>query len=399
MGYPNTIEISEVQIAEHKGELEISASIGLDKYQQERVYYAIPINIAPVLTLLADPFLIPLVLPAMRLGARIEVKGEVSEGLLENLEEFQVIWHFWRPDKYDCVPLNVHGISQRAARQPEKAVLLFSGGVDGCASLYRHSKKLIGRRSRNIGAGLFVHGSDIPVSDTRAYSLAAERNRRMVDDLGINLLQMRTNWRQVSYGKGVRWLDWFGSVLAGCASIFKHEFGTGMLASGDSYYNVRPHGSNPLTDRLFSSSEFSFSCDGAELRRLDKIALVSNWRAALDDLRVCWEGEDHSKNCGRCEKCVRTILGFWAMGLSVPRAFTRDVGLDDISAVRIRNHTQLREFQAIYQHCVNSGQNSEKWVIALGKRIAWEKSIYKRAMNKVCCILDRVTEKRGRGSF
>ena len=31
-------------------------------------------------------------------------------------------------------------------------------------------------------------------------------------------------------------------------------------------------------------------------------------------LRVCWQNPDNAYNCGRCEKCFRTMLDLWVVG-------------------------------------------------------------------------------------
>jgi hypothetical protein len=43
---------------------------------------------------------------------------------------------------------------------------------------------------------------------------------------------------------------------------------------------------------------------------------VTDWPAARSALRVCWQDlpDDAPLNCGRCRKCVRTMLGLAALG-------------------------------------------------------------------------------------
>ena len=46
--------------------------------------------------------------------------------------------------------------------------------------------------------------------------------------------------------------------------------------------------------------------DGAEARRCDKLRRLAESAPALKGLRVCWQ--DAGFNCGRCEKCLRTMI-------------------------------------------------------------------------------------------
>jgi hypothetical protein len=53
------------------------------------------------------------------------------------------------------------------------------------------------------------------------------------------------------------------------------------------------------------------------MSRYEKTRLISEWDLALRHLRVCNRTEEYTSeqlNCGRCEKCVRTMLGLLAIG-------------------------------------------------------------------------------------
>jgi hypothetical protein len=81
--------------------------------------------------------------------------------------------------------------------------------------------------------------------------------------------------------------------------------------------NLAPYGTHPLIDHLYSSGELRIRHDGVTLSRLDKTGLIANWDVALQNLRVCNQFKRYksgSLNCGRCEKCVRTMLGLLAVG-------------------------------------------------------------------------------------
>jgi hypothetical protein len=58
----------------------------------------------------------------------------------------------------------------------------------------------------------------------------------------------------------------------------------------------------------------------------------------LEYLRVCWAGDHLYENCCDCEKCIRNILTFRALGLGLPPCFKSDV-----SNERIRNLAPLKE--------------------------------------------------------
>jgi hypothetical protein len=54
--------------------------------------------------------------------------------------------------------------------------------------------------------------------------------------------------------------------------------------------------------------------DGAEASRTEKIVRrIAGSALALETLNVCWEGEP-GRNCGACDKCLRTMIGLELAG-------------------------------------------------------------------------------------
>lgn len=65
--------------------------------------------------------------------------------------------------------------------------------------------------------------------------------------------------------------------------------------------------------------------DAGEFDRASKISAMRDWDEFLRHLRVCWEGPQKDRNCCACEKCIRNILMFRALGLKLPPCFPIDV--------------------------------------------------------------------------
>lgn len=100
--------------------------------------------------------------------------------------------------------------------------------------------------------------------------------------------------------------------------LLQNEHTDGLIASSEPYSSLLlPWGSNPITDRLMSSDSFSIVHDAAAVTRNQKVRAISTWKEATRSIRVCWQGEHMDRNCGRCEKCIRTILNFRVMGLGL----------------------------------------------------------------------------------
>lgn len=346
----------------------ISATLEWPENTRETFWYRVPEAWQAAVTHQLDPFALALVMLAMRRRVNVRFRGRVSPSLLANLEEYQTIWHFWKPDAYDVVDLSADQ-EEEAVPAADGAIVSFSGGADACYTVYRHVRGLAGRRSVAVKAGLMLRGFDIPLDDPN-FETAVAGGRRMLDSLGVPLITAATNWRELERTHRLDWLDSFGSAILSCQSLFSAGFRYGLLGSGDRYYNVRAHGSTPLTDPLLGSDSFRVRNDGGAASRVEKISLISEWPEAMRDLRVCWEGVDNGRNCSRCEKCIRTILNFRAVGQPLPPCFEHDVTLDQIRRVPLRNATQLNEFESIVAFAEESGMADQAWVQVLRKRIA-----------------------------
>ena len=59
---------------------------------------------------------------------------------------------------------------------------------------------------------------------------------------------------------------------------------------------------------------------------------------ALEHLRVCWENLEGAYNCGRCEKCIRTMVNLTVAGaLDRCQTFDRELDLFEIAHLPIHD--------------------------------------------------------------
>lgn len=295
-----------------------------------------------------DHALCATLLAAMEHGRDIRVEGRVSPQLLDGLETLQGIWHRWRPGRYRPIRIRAEEESEATCANGERpAVFAFSGGVDASFALFRHLQGNAGRNNLTPSAALLVHGMDIPLARGDFYQAAGARAERMLEGTGLRLIRMRTNSRQF----GQRWTDSFGLQLSACFLVFQHIFSAAVSGSGEPYDTlVLPWGSTPLTDHLASTKVMKREHDGCAYDRTEKVEWLIRHTDIVDDLRVCWAGPSLDRNCGECEKCVRTMLNFWAIGHQVPAAFPTQLTPKLVSTVRPRNEAQLRELTSLFRH-------------------------------------------------
>jgi len=246
----------------------------------------------------------------------------------------------------------------------DQAIAAFSGGVDSCFTLFRHLTGQCGRLQRPLKAGLMVHGFDIPLDQPQVFERAAQRSQKMLASLGVALIPMATNFRELKQN----WEDAHGIGLVSCLMLLQGGYGVGLVPSTEPYQALIPWGSNPVTDHLLSSRTFKVVHDGAAFTRIEKVEQLGQWQEALTRLRVCWQGQEKDRNCGRCEKCIRTILNFRVVGLGLPPCFENDIRDEDILRLRGLNELQISELEQIYRVAL-ARSISGSWVEALHKCI------------------------------
>lgn len=318
----NRIHIWPKPIIKQDGLIVVSATIEVPGRDRWQLWYRMPEAYSDWITKSADPFLLGVLFTAMQSRQDVQVHGTISPSLLRNLDEFQKAWSLWRPERYQRVDLFTDCMEEQPSNQELDAVLGFSGGCDSAFSAWIHRPDQAGPISRRLAAGLMIHGFDIPVEETETFELAADKSRRMLDSIGIQLLSLSTNLRE----QHNNWDDFHGAALAACLMLFQGKFRTGLIASSYPYNNlILPYGSNPITDRLLSNDSFTIVHDGAAYTKVEKICIVSHWPEARQYLRVCWEGQHKDRNCCRCQKCTWTMMVFRAIGEGLPPCFSYEI--------------------------------------------------------------------------
>lgn len=317
---------------------------------------------------LLDGFLFGIVFYAMRLGQDVRVHGAVSDTALRNLNEFQEAWTLWKRGRYRkvaFVPDEV--ISDVAILRKDEAIAAFSGGVDSIFTLLRHATGRLGLGAYPLKRSvLMVHGFDVPLAEQKQFDALKERTEPLLNDLRIEVKTIRTNLKDLAL-QG--WEDSFSSQLACCLHNYAHAFGYALIGSSEPYNAlILPWGSNPATDYLLSGAALRIIHDGAGYSRTEKVETLAQNPLASAAVKVCWEGKETHKNCGVCEKCVRTRLNYLAVGVADPACFDTPFDLATIRAINLRNDAQCAELLSIAAYAKSKGIEAP-WLRALEARI------------------------------
>ena len=320
---------------------------------------------------LVEPFAIAGVLLAMKTGSDFVMRQSLEKAFVRNLEEFIDIWATLQPALFRPVRCSVEIASLNrgeavsdSGRAEDSAIVCFSGGVDACHSLWMHCSRQKGHRSLSVGAGMLVDGFDIGLDEKERFREAEEHCRAILDSIGVRLRTVRTNWREVV----PHWRYTHGAALVSCLWLFKGAFSNGIVGTDDRSYLVPDHGSNPYTCPLLSGSSFRIVSDGGRYSRVEKVDSIKEWTSALDHLRVCYSGNTGG-NCGRCEKCIRTVLNFRTVGMDSLACFPVNITNDDIAALKITDELRMNHLRTILREAEARGRGDEPWVRALDRRV------------------------------
>jgi hypothetical protein len=108
--------------------------------------------------------------------------------------------------------------------------------------------------------------------------------------------------------------------------------------------------------------------DGAGYSRTEKAEVLQRFPFVVEGLKVCWEGRDPDKNCGRCEKCLRTRLNFAASGCNDPPCFSGTFETKMLAELLARTTEQVAELESVVSF-VQRRRLSYPWLNALRRRI------------------------------
>ncbi len=329
------------------------------------LWFRVPAEHAALLSSRAESFVAGVLLLAMMRGRPLRVHATLSPSFLRNVEELQALWSCWNSD-FRCIPIEADSESESIVQAPNRAISMFSGGIDSCYTVWRHTQNRCGRRALPLQTALMVQGSEIGLEYNELFETALRRSQNMLLAVNVNWVRMATNFRYVMPYDYVG--TWFGTMLAAALLLFQESHTTGLIPASFSYHGlVLPYASTPLNDPLFSTARFAIEHDGAIGSRATKMREIIEWPGVLENLRVCNHPSDAHINCGRCEKCVRNILTLRIVGVKDPPCFSNTLSNADIERIRMK-YTDLEAMKRVVIAAQRAGIQ-DSWVNSVQKSI------------------------------
>ncbi len=307
------IEIREIRRERRGGYEELSAYV--TGFAKDRLWFRFPARWADFVEESPEPFLAALLPIAMSKNRPLLVEGQVSPEFKRGIEQIARLYHGW-DRRLRQVKIEVQ-TKHRVDNGVRGTGCFFTGGVD---SLYTVLKNLAREHGDNrITHLIFIRGyAECPLENSELGDNLTERLRAAAAALKLELILVETNLQSFTPSTGIAW-DWFaGSHLAAAGLCLKAGLRRLYIAAGDTYSTLSPWGSHPLVDPLWSTEWVEFRHDGCEAFRSEKLKWVVQSASALEQLWVCGYDPSGLRNCGTCEKCLRTMIGLAALGVEAP---------------------------------------------------------------------------------
>lgn len=228
-----------------------------------------------------------------------------------------------------------------------KSVTFFSGGVDSTSTLITKLKE-----KPDL---VTLWGSDIKLTDIAGWQNVKKELTIIGEEHKLNNIFIKSNFRtfiledrlNLKYSSILKDNWWHG--LQHSIGIISHVAPYAFLNKVSDIYFPATHNnketnvvcaSYPTIDNAIKIASSKVEHEGFTFDRQDKIQNICNYQRKTKEkinLRVCYSSTG-GKNCGRCEKCARTIMGIVAEGED-PNNYEFDLTSDRYSSIEnnVRN--------------------------------------------------------------
>lgn len=254
---------------------------------------------------------------------RLALDVPVCPLLLDRVQTNLTWFRHWYGKAYPppVLELPVAKESLRASR-PRRTGVFLSGGLDSLFTLW-HNRRTVPRDAAGaIDDCVIVHGVDLyyhPEMDMQLpfFREVVASMQAVAAEVGAIVVPLYTNVRHLAVGLDP-WLRWtLGGAMASVGHILSERLACVSLAASWDVPTLVPAGTHPIIDANYSSADLRVLHDGIRFTRLEKISALAEWSVGMEHLRVCASTYDsEAMNCGRCEKCMRTMLALAATGHS-----------------------------------------------------------------------------------
>lgn len=307
-------------------------------FPSQEIYFETTKEYAHYLSPSTDAFLVGNIIRAMHFGEkRLKIDGEICPELKQNLITAMALISHWF-DSEELVCIEAKTSSQPLKQTSPRAALFLSGGVDSLSVFRANRLNFPLEHPQSIKDCIVIYGDDMGrgknyTRDLKLYEHRLERLKKIAINAKANLIPLYTNIKTISGKKGVNGNKLLGADLAAIGHALSNQLNIINISSSSHIPYLKPLGCHPLLGIYYSSSNLRVKHEEITLSRFEKTKLLADWNTGLDNIKVCLlpvmksrSNLDFNKfNCGRCEKCIRTMTALVALDkLKQSRAFAED---------------------------------------------------------------------------
>lgn len=275
---------------------------------------------------LFDPIAVLFLHYALRYGYNLESKYPISQELYYTLS-YHVIPHL-----YACNKSKAHNIKISAPTTEKKIQGSWNGagvscGIDSMATIYEYYNEMNMEEYKLTHLVYFKvgqHAEELPEYNPNEEQRHFEDGKRNAIDfgktIGLPVIVGESNYNDIVtelFGHESK-VPTFTFRNAGSVLILQDFFARYYYASsyGDLNHFVADLGDDvAYYERwllpLISTNNTRFYSASKAMERVEKTALVAKYPSSYNHLSVCWRG---AKNCGYCNKCIRTMMTLDLLG-------------------------------------------------------------------------------------
>lgn len=277
----------------------------------------------------SSPFAATLLIPSMYLGQDLFIEGSISEALYSGMIRTMDTMLGWN--------IGLHKINIQAQTilkdefKPSMVATFFSGGVDSFYTYLKHKSDV----ADQIDHFVLIRGTDIELENSELWNVVRNNVQDITKIENISLIDVETNIQSILEPILSPEISHGGTLAAVALCLRSGIRKIYIPASWSSEDILLPWGSHPDIDKNWSTETLLFEHDGFESNRVNKVLrFVGQSPLALEHLRVCFMNVKNTYNCGKCEKCLRTMMNLYAVGrLSEAKTFPRQIEFGRIAEV------------------------------------------------------------------
>lgn len=341
------ILISGIEIEGGAGTFRISATLASDHGPNGELWFEISGAEIPERTMVASAYLAA----CTPLAAYLEQDLTIDEPIDDLFARYvgKVAAGYGR--MHGKRPIAIHASSAPTPARKDRIVAAsFSGGVDSFFTLRSH---LGPTALYPIGGLATILGFDTPVEDAPRNEALLALTTEVAQALDLRRFVGRTNLRSLFDP----YANWGYVTHLGCISCFAFLLSasvhTYLIPSSFPIDNLFPHGSHALLDSSWVSGPVRTVCDAWEFHRDHKTRAIVDWPLAQRYLRVCSRQSSNARNCGECEKCVRTMITLMLLDVPVQPTFPHALSSEILRSLRIHRPVNVRRYRKLVEQ-INS---------------------------------------------